>query len=199
MGEEHGTMINKRFAIWIGLGLAGGCYAGVDDPEEESLHRTGGMCLRSGTSGASSRIRWDCTRNAELGDQDVIALGPTPTAGPTEDAILAGVDDMMDGVIADCLANPEFANSCTQACAAEGLTWQPPGLCEDEMDLVAEIVGPVFDDPEGGLCPDGSVAQGAVVQATAECVCECGPPLDPPPGPPQGPPQGPPPPPPPGS
>ena len=183
-------MNTKRILLWMGLGLAAGCYAGVETEGDEDFDRTRGACLFAGSDGSSSTYAWNCNHSANsaaVGVDGVLVAAPAAAAaGPVEDAILQNAGDMLGGVVADCMQDPEFATNCTNECGAMGLSWEPPGVCQEEMDVMVQIVGPIDDDPEGGVCPDGQPRKGAVVEAIAPCMCQCGAPLQGPPPPPGG-------------
>jgi hypothetical protein len=181
------------------LGLAAGCYAGIED-ESEDFDRTRGACVYTGSNGESSTYAWNCdsdggdSKSAVVRLDGRLAIAPADLQGPIEDAILQNAGDMVGGIIADCLEDPEFAMSCTNSCAEMGLSWNPdPGVCTEEMDFEIQIVGDLDDDPGGGVCPDGSPRMGGLVVATAACQCQCGAPIgggQPPPPPPPPPPPG---------
>ncbi len=176
-------MNTKRLLLWMGLGLAAGCYAGIEDGDDQDFDRTRGACVFVGSSGSSSSYSWNCddddeARSAVVEVDGVLAAVPITAEGPIEDAILQNAGDMLGGIIADCLSDPNFAESCIDECGAMGLGWEAPGICQEEMAVAVQIVGDVDHDPNGATCPNGQPRRGAVVQATAPCMCQCGAPLE---------------------
>ncbi|MEM6996740.1 MAG: hypothetical protein AAF721_39920, partial [Myxococcota bacterium] len=77
-------MLQKRHALWIGLGLAAGCYAGVEDAESDAFDRTDGACRRLTMSRSASSYQWNCNggsqaqvREGGLAPAVVVVEGPT--------------------------------------------------------------------------------------------------------------------------